>query len=441
MLRGMTSGNRSTLVIGAGLAGLTAAKALRDAGSAVTVLEARDRVGGRTCTVREGFADGQHCDLGAELVPSGYRTLAALCQEAGVALSPEVLFERPAETPVEGYAEEGRIVVGGKLLRGAAFTAVAGEISTAMRDSAPVEDELIEQWTRRARLSGAARAAVAGIARMPVQSELFLADAHYLAEERLGPIRRVVGGSQRLADRLARDLDIRLSAPVRAVRRARGGVRVELENGERLAADHVIMAVPPFVLPTVGFDPPLPAAKLDVVSSLQRSAGGKVVAQYAEGDGVRAALSRGVFSDGPVNTAWVSNPYVTDGPAVVSGFVCGTQRAALESAAAAVAALDELVATVVGGPVTRLANRCKNWTADAFALGMGAMPGLRRRGPLASVASAAVHRVHFAGDYTDVAFFGTMEGAVRSGLRAADEILRQPIRLSLDEIDAELVRA
>lgn len=437
----MTSGNRSALVIGAGLAGLTAAKVLRDAGSAVTVLEARDRIGGRICTVREGFADGQHCDLGAELVPSGYRTMASLCEEVGVALSSEVSFERPAETPLEGHLEEGRIIVGGEVLRGAAFTAAVGEIRTALRDSAPAADEVIEQWTRRARLSEVARAAVAGIARMPVQSELFQADAHYLASARLGAIRRVVGGSQRLADRLACDVDVRLGTPVRAVRRARGGVRVELENGEQFAADHVIVAVPPFVLPTVGFDPPLPAAKLDALSSLQRSAGGKVVAQYAEGDAVRAALSRAVFSDGPVNTAWVSNHYVTEGPAVVSGFVCGTRRAVLESASEAVAELDELVRTAVGGPVTRIASRCKNWTADPLALGMGVMPGFRRRGPLASVASAPVQRVHFAGDYTDVAFCGTMEGAVRSGQRAADEVLRQPARLSLDEIDAELVRA
>ena len=51
-----------------------------------------------------------------------------------------------------------------------------------------------------------------------------------------------------------------------------------------------------------------------------------------------------------------------------------------------------------------------------------------------------LNRLHFAGDYTDVAFTGGMEGAVRSGVRAATEILRQPARIPLPEVDGRLVR-
>nr|WP_281356680.1 NAD(P)/FAD-dependent oxidoreductase [Amycolatopsis anabasis] len=444
----MTLTNReggSVLVIGAGLSGLTAAKALAEAGTDVTVLEARDRVGGRTYSVREGFTDGQHCDLGAELIPPDYRTLAGLCEEIGVPLSEEIWFERPdtspEETPLEGYLAEGRIIVGGELLTGKRFTAVADEIRAALRESPPVAHEVIEQWSRRARLSAAARGALAGIARMPVQSDPFQVDAHYLTSGHVGAIRRVVGGSQRLADRLAREVKVRLRAPVRAIRLPGGRVHVELEDGEQLAADRVVVTVPPFVLPTIGFDPPLPASHLGALTSLQRCAGGKVVGQYAEGDAVREAIAHAVFSDGPVNTIWVSNPYVTTGPAVVSGFLCGTQRHLLESADRAVGALDVLVRTAVGGPVTRLANRCKNWTSDPLALGMGAMPSFGVRAPLAALFTTLQRRVHFAGDYTDVGFCGTMEGAIRSGLRAADQVLRQPLRFSPDAIDSELVRA
>jgi monoamine oxidase len=218
-------------------------------------------------------------------------------------------------------------------------------------------------------------------------------------------------------------------------------VEVTTETGDALRVDRAIVAVPPFVLPTIGFDPPLSEAKLAAVSSLQRAFGGKITAQYAEGDLIRGALTRGCFSDGPVNTAWVSNPYVKTGPAVVSGFVCGTQRAALESDEAALAALDSLVETAVGEQVTRIAHVRKDWTPDRFTLSITVTPGYAQRGDIVALAAVPERRVHFAGDYTDIPLCGTMEGAVRSGQRAADEVLRRPRRMSIAEIDSELVRS
>ncbi|MQY33862.1 hypothetical protein SRB17_18280 [Streptomyces sp. RB17] len=433
------------LVVGAGPAGLTAARALTAAGADVTVLEARKRVGGRTRTVRKGFTEGQYGDLGAELVTADHHALTRLCAEVGVGLSDEVWIERadtrPDETPLEGYLADGRIIVGTELLTGPRFAAVDDEIRVALRDTPPAPHEVAEQWIRRAGLSTFARGAMAGIARMPVQYDLFQVDTHYLVGAHVGSIRRVLGGAQQLADALARDLDVRLGTPVRTVRQAGGRVQVELESGERLLAHQVVMAVPAFVLPTIGFDPPLPATLTGALTSLQRASGGKVIAQYAEGDAVRAALTHGVFTDGPVNTAWVSNHHVTDGPAVVSGFVSGTRRHVLECDHTALGVLDEVVRIAVGAPVTRIASGRKNWTADPFALGMGATTGCTSRRALVAQFATPDRRVHFAGDHTDVDMGGTLEGAVRSGLRAADEVLRLPPRMSPDEIHERLVRA
>lgn len=435
----------AVLVIGAGLAGLTAARRLTEAGLDVTVLEARDRVGGRTYTVTEGFAAGQHCDLGGELVLSHYLALTRLCAELGVELSKPTWIERPDtrpdETPLEGYLADGRIVVGGQLLTGTRFEGVDRQIRAALRETPPAPHEVIDQWTRRARLSTDARGAVVAIGMMAWQRDPFHVDAHHLSDAGVGAIRRIVGGSQTLANALARSLNVRLEAPVRAIRQGGGRVHTELENGERLLAAQVIVTVPPAVLPTIGFDPPLPASHLGGLTSLRRAFGGKVIGQYAEGDAVRAALSRAVFSDGPVNTAWVGNPYVTEGPAVVSGLVCGVQRRVLEIEDQAFAALDQLVETTVGAPVTRIAGLCKNWTPDPFALGMGAAPTFSVLRPLVAQFATQERRVHFAGDYTDVAMCATMEGAVRSGERAADEVLRQPLRLHPDAMESQLVRA
>ncbi|GCD88137.1 amine oxidase [Nocardioides sp. LS1] len=440
-----TSDSRKVIVVGAGLAGLTSASRLTEAGIDVTVLEARDRVGGRTCTVRDGFADDQHGDLGGELVTTDHRAFTALCAEFGVELSDEVWLERPdlraGESALEGYLVEGHVIVEGALLAGARFAAVDDEIKVALRDVPPAPHEVIAQWVRRAGLSGVARRAMAGIGRMPVQHDPMFIDTHYLTGAHMRTIRRVVGGSQRLADELARGLDVRLESQVRCVRQAGGRVQVELESGQRLVAHQVVVTVPAFVLPTIGFDPPLPANVSGAIAAMQRAQGGKVIAQYAEGDAVRAALNHAVFTDGPLNTAWVSNHYVTSGPAVVSGFVCGADRHVLEDDATAFAALDEVVSIAVGGPVTRLTGQRKNWSEDPLALGMGATTTHSTRTQVVAQLATPERRVHFAGDQTDVEMAGSMEGAVRSGLRVADEILRTPQRIPLNEIDARLVRA
>ena len=77
------------LVIGAGLSGLVAAIEAQDAGHDVIVLEARDRVGGRVFTVREGFAAGQFADMGAEIIYHGQHNIADLCAKHGIELSAE----------------------------------------------------------------------------------------------------------------------------------------------------------------------------------------------------------------------------------------------------------------------------------------------------------------------------------------------------------------
>src|SRR5207244_13282416 len=78
------------LVVGAGLSGLVAATELQAAGHDVVVTEARDRVGGRVFTLREGVAGGQFADIGAEIIYHGLQTIADACVKHGVELSAEL---------------------------------------------------------------------------------------------------------------------------------------------------------------------------------------------------------------------------------------------------------------------------------------------------------------------------------------------------------------
>src|SRR5213083_1356107 len=77
----------SVLVAGAGLAGVVAARDLTARGADVTVVEARDRVGGRVWTIRDGFADGQHAEAGGDMIDEGQTEILELARELGLKLS------------------------------------------------------------------------------------------------------------------------------------------------------------------------------------------------------------------------------------------------------------------------------------------------------------------------------------------------------------------
>ena len=83
MDHGLLRGTK-VVVAGAGLAGLTAARDLEKDGASVVVLEARDRVGGRVLTIREGFREGQHAEAGADLIEGTQTPVTELAAELGL---------------------------------------------------------------------------------------------------------------------------------------------------------------------------------------------------------------------------------------------------------------------------------------------------------------------------------------------------------------------
>lgn len=91
--------------------------------------------------------------------------------------------------------------------------------------------------------------------------------------------------------------------------------------------------------------------------------------------------------------------------------------------------------------MSRLGGCITNWSADERFLGMGGAPPITLRGSHTALLAAAERRVHFAGAHTDELFCDTLEGAVRSGQRAAREVLRHPVRFSADDCNLKLVRA
>lgn len=432
--------NGPVIVVGAGLSGLVAAWKLKQAGVDVIVLEAGDRVGGRTLTTTEGWQDGQYADLGGEIIDRSYHALTSLCREIGVEMSEPLSYMRsePGDlSVVEGYLRVGLFKVGERFLDRGEAQAVSDEIRRAAQEYKPVSHEVVEQWIRRARLSPDAAAVVRSIAVMLCQLDPWDCDVHFVFGAASPEFRRILGGTQQIALTLARDLDIRLNSTVVRVQR-HGQVRVRTEDGREFIGRRVICATGPYAMATVGFDPPLPDEKVMTVLSLLPAMGGKVLAQYAEGDLVRNAFRDVVYTDGPINAAWIGSPQVTTGPALVAAFITGHQRHVLADTDASLAVLDALVSQAVRAPVTRLHGEVKNWWADPLAKGVTVTPANEARQEIASTLAATERRTHVAGDYTDPGMAGTLEGAVRSGLRVADEVLRTPKRFHITEFNERL---
>lgn len=430
------------IVIGAGLAGLTAAHSLAREGVRTIVLDAGQRPGGRIDTRSTGLDAGQYGELGAEIVRAGSVSVTALCADLGVQMSEPISFDgtRTPVTAIEGLLATDTVVVGGRVLDTSRVAAIGREVMTALRGLPPAPQETLAQWIRRAAVSDEARAVLTAASRALAQKDPAQTDACVLTEDTTRSYRRIADGSQRLIDALAADLDVRFGATVTVIRQRRGRITVVLEDGQTLSSTQAVVAVSPFVLGAIGFDPPLPSATLLAATSTPRSQGSKVVAQYREGTAVRAALPHGVCSDGAISRAWVSSGDHT-GPAVVSALVCGTPRAQVENGDAALDAVDVLLEAVVGHELTRIGGAVKNWSADERFLGMGGVPPMSLRGSHIALLAAAERRVHFAGAHTDELFCDTLEGAVRSGQRAAREVLRHPVRVSAEYCNLKLVRA
>jgi monoamine oxidase len=430
------------IVIGGGLAGLVAARRLQRAGRDVVVLEAADFVGGRTRTSSEGWAEGQYANLGGELIDDSYHAFRAVAQELGVALTDPVAYAsaEPGDVSViEGYLRAGRFVHDGVMVEPQEALRTIDRLRRAIAEHEPVRHEVVEQWIQRAGLEGFAAAAVRSVSRMLTQHDTWECDVHYLFGSPSAGFRRVLGGTQKLADALAEGLDIRLGQKVVRVLRHRKVV-VETDDGSTFEGSRVIVATGPFALPGIGFDPPLPEEKLSTVLSLLPATGGKVLVQYAEGEEVRAAFNRVVYSDGPISAAWTCEPQRSTGPAVVAGFVSGIHRHLLTQDDHVVRLLDDLVATGIGRPVTRLHHEIKNWWADPLTMSVTVNPAEEARPVIAAVMSGVEQRTHVSGDYTDASMCGTLEGAVRSGIRAASEVLRTPVRFHTDDVEERLAQ-
>lgn len=447
------------VVVGGGLAGLTAARTLTAAGRSVVVLEARDRVGGRT--LNHDLGDGQVVEAGGQFVGPTQNHVLGLAAELGIGTFPahthgDAVYVHAGKAKRYGGGTPRDIAVLPDL---ALVTHRINRLAAQVRLDAPWrspnaaewDSMTFESWIRSATITTGGLDLVnvflASAYGGSAADASLLFSLHYIAgmgdEDHVGTIERGIGnegaaqesrfegGSQLLSIRIAEKLDdaVVLSAPVRAIEQDRASVTVRTQD-RAWHARHVIVAVPPALAARIEWRPLLPPQQDALFSRLTFGTLMKCEAVYDEPFWRADGLSgQGVFRSGsPVSSVHDNTP-ASGSPGVLMGFLGGPQwrlwahRPPRERRSAVLRSF----AQVVGRPGLRPVSYFEqDWTTEEFTRG----------GPTALAAPGAITafgewrdrpfgRVHWAGaEHTDY-WNGYMDGAVRSGRDAASAVLEQ----------------
>lgn len=417
------------IVVGAGAAGLAAARQLHDAGCKVTVLEARDRLGGRVWTTYD--LAPYPIELGAEYI------------HGAQVMTWELLKRHDLSAVPDASRSEFFVYVDEQLTRVADRTHLPvsqlldqyEEIAVHwVQDGHPDTSlcAILEAWSHhhQVRLSSEEWQLVNHLVSSGWGDEVDRIGTHGIQEQSFAGDGegnfRVAKGYSYLLERLASGIPIRYGTPVDHIRWSNQGCRLESTNGDNYTADRVIVTLPLGILQAndVRFTPRLPTEKVNAIDGLGSGQVTKLVLRFnqplwpTEMAGILTTLDSRLWW----RPGWGR---ATEQP-ILTSLITGKSAAyfAALGEAAISTALDHL-STMLGTAIKAHfdCGRVIAWSSDPWSkMGYSYVPtdGVGLRAQLAQPLQGVLF---FAGEATHVTRAGTVHGALESGIRAANELL------------------
>ncbi|MCU0356821.1 MAG: flavin monoamine oxidase family protein [Cyclobacteriaceae bacterium] len=441
------------IIIGGGFSGLAAARSLHKAGKSFVLLEARDRVGGRTHT--RYFDDGKYVDIGGQWIGPTQDRMYDLCREYGVEW-------------YETYNEGRNLLDLNKVVK--SYTGLIPKMDVFSLINIDWVLKKLERMAKKIPLEAPWKAPhahhldsislVAFIRRHCYTKSCYkvvrvgletvfacemneISLLHALFYIRSGTNlnvllsikdgaqqHRLKGGMQPLAEKMAATFSnhIRFQAPVREIHQEENHVRVVSDAGE-FTARQVILAIPPVLLSSIRFTPELPLKKRQLLDKLSMGIVGKVFAVYEKPFWREAGFSGQVVADDHFlfQTLFDSSPAHGEYGVLLAFCIAHRAREFFsyeqdQRKALALNTFERYFGKEAAKPVHYADH---SWAEEAWSRGCYA--GIYPTGAWSNfhnTLAEPIGRVHFAGTETSDIWYGYIEGAVRSGERAAAEILK-----------------
>jgi monoamine oxidase len=432
----------SVIVVGAGLAGLSAAVQLLKDGARVTVIEARACVGGRVLTIRDVFMQGQHAEAGGDFIDGGQEEIRRLAHEYGLSLRPILrrgfCIVRQNGTgaihgrPISMQRAWKPIADRAKPLLRAYQLAEQRWDSTIARSLA---QRSVAEWLDEIQADDSMRSMVRGL------RGFFLADPEdlsllvlidQLASEApgRGSMSRIQGGNDRLPAEMALSLGdaLHLQTVAVAIRQDQASVHLTVQRpgGEQthMKADYIILAVPVTTLRSIDIKPALPLEQANAFSRLKYGRVTKSLLQFDRRFWHKKGRPTAYGTDAPTGAIWDGNEEQAGGAGILT-LMAGGQASEDSRKIVAQEGVEGLVRSLEWlkpGDAALLHSYLVTWEDDPWAQGGYAYfdPGFD---PALRAWLARAHgRILFAGEHTSIKWQGYMNGAVESGLRAAAEV-------------------
>ena len=445
------AGAADVLVVGAGLAGLTAARDLTAAGRSVLVLEARDRVGGRV--VNQDIGNGKIVEMGGQYVGPTQDKLLALAQDLGVATFPtydtgqKVLHFNGRRGTYSGtIARINPLVLADVGQAQARLEAMAKKVPTdtpwTAANAERLDGQTFETWVRRNTASKSARTLLALAAEAVFAAEpgelsllhvLFYSHSggsfQRLVDTAGGAQQdRFVGGSALLPERLAARLGdiVKLESPVSRIEVSGDQVTATTPRGQ-FNGRQIVVTTPPLLAGRIEYVPALPHWREQLT---QRTPMGSVIkcqVIYDEPFWREEGLSGQAIGDGDGSRVVFDNSPPDGSPGILLAFVEGDEARRLSREPA-----DLRRRTVIDSLVRYFGPRADkpegylelDWQQERFSGGCyGTVFGPNVWTRYGHALRSPIGPIHWAGTETATVWAGYMDGAVRSGERVAADLL------------------